>query len=101
MPIKMDCQSITARLGQTGRIVISCLVIGATVTGFRATACDEPGTPNREQAFAISPTAIRVYWHNTANEPGIYFDIEGRSDPSINNFGPYDLNPAHLPALKV
>jgi hypothetical protein len=54
-----------------------------------AKACEEPGTPNQEKAIAISPTAVRLRWNNTASEGNVYFDIEGQTDPSIANFGPY------------
>jgi hypothetical protein len=52
-------------------------------------ACDEPGTPNREKATAMGPTAIRLDWVNTASEKHIYFDIEGKTDRSKANFGPF------------
>ncbi len=53
-------------------------------------ACNEPGTPNQERATAVAPNAIRLDWNNTASEGNIYFDIEGRTDPSIGNFGPFN-----------
>lgn len=67
---------------------------GALVASFWPTisvaSCDAPGTPNHENSVAISPTSIRLSWNNTASERGVYFDIEGRSDPSIANYGPYN-----------
>jgi hypothetical protein len=52
--------------------------------------CEEPGTPNQERATAVSPNSIRLDWNNTASEGNIFFDIEGQSDPSIANFGPFN-----------
>lgn len=60
-----------------------------------ASACEEPGTPNQERATAISPTVVRLRWNNTASEGNIYFDIEGKTDPSIANFGPYNRSRDH------
>lgn len=55
-----------------------------------AASCDAPGTANHESSVAISATSIRLSWNNTASERGVYFDIEGRNDPSIANYGPYN-----------
>jgi hypothetical protein len=57
-----------------------------------ARACDEPGTPNQENAVAIGSGAIRLSWIDTASEHGVYFDIEGQRDPSVANYGPYNGN---------
>lgn len=72
------------------RLLPSWIALGAGLTTLQAIACDEPGTPNRVQATAISPSSIWLHWNNTASEHGVYFDIEGRSDPSVANFGPYN-----------
>ncbi len=73
----------------------SALWIGALlVTGFpdAARACDEPGTPNQESARPASPTSVIVQWTNTAREGDVrdmFFDLEGRGTPSVNNVGPF------------
>lgn len=67
----------------------SCLVAISLSIANQAIACDEPGTPNQQRAVAISPTVIKLQWNNTASESNVYFDIEGQTDPSIANFGPY------------
>ncbi len=56
------------------------------MTGAEALA--RPGTPNGEGSVSTGPGQITVSWRNTANEGGIVFDIEGKSDPGVANWAP-------------
>lgn len=71
-------------------VILVFPICAIVLTAIEPIACDEPGTPNQESAYPISPTSIRLFWHNTASEGGTYFDIEGQTDRSIGNFGPYN-----------
>jgi len=79
--------------------VLTAVVAAGAVRA--AHACDEPGTPNFEQSVAISPTAVRLYWNNTANERDIYFDIQGQSDPSVANYGPFNRGPGNPDQIDI
>jgi hypothetical protein len=89
MSSSVNRPSVKVRIRRVER-ALCVSILGLAVVRFPAAGCDEPGTPNRVLATPISPSAIWLHWNNTASESGVYFDIEGRSDPSIGNFGPYN-----------
>jgi len=72
------------------RISLFCMIFLCATD--LASACNEPGTPNKERSTLVSSNSIKLDWNNTAPGATIYFDIESNvSRASKGNLGPYNI----------
>lgn len=88
-PVHAVIAGPASRSGATYR-KCACAALLATVGALGASSavagqCEEPGTPNHEKATALNPNEVRLDWNNTASESNVYFDIEGKNDPSLGS----------------
>ena len=54
-------------------LLIAMMTVSATAN---ASCGDRPGTPTKLSALPQNGTIIKLQWTNTANESGIYWDVE-------------------------